>query len=259
MSTEVEVNNVIDIQNKIDDMLNLQQDLNDYTNGLGWEAGSNKYGKTINWFRCINLEVAEAIESTPWKHWKAVNGIVDWDNMHIELVDVMHFLLSQLLVEYTKYEANKINIINSSISTLDIVNSINKYNQVVDKDVTQLLKQLERLQLFSLLNDVETRNDIGMIDTQDDKILGYMIRIFFEACMYANLSFDELHSMYIMKATLNKFRQDNGYANGTYVKLWDGKEDNIVCKDLWNRLSAENKNSQNLYSSLSAIYATLDI
>jgi hypothetical protein len=86
-----------------------------------------------------------------------------------------------------------------------------------------------------------------------------MVKEFFKTCKYANLSFDELHSMYIMKATLNKFRQDNGYAAGTYVKIWDGKEDNVICKDLWNMLSSENKSSQSLYSSLSVMYATLDM
>ena len=54
MSTEVEVNNVVDIQNKIDDMLKLQQDLNDYTNGIGWERGINKHNKKIDsiWSFC---------------------------------------------------------------------------------------------------------------------------------------------------------------------------------------------------------------
>ena len=36
------------------------------------------------------------------------------------------------------------------------------------------------------------------------------------------------YSIYLAKNTLNKFRSDNGYADGTYSKIWDGVEDNIV-------------------------------
>jgi hypothetical protein len=27
---------------------------------------------------------------------------------------------------------------------------------------------------------------------------------------------------------LNTFRQQNGYKNGTYIKLWNGVEDNVI-------------------------------
>ena len=36
-----------EIQNHIEDMLNLQQKLNDHTNGIGWEKGINKYNNKI--------------------------------------------------------------------------------------------------------------------------------------------------------------------------------------------------------------------
>ncbi|HFS82753.1 MAG TPA: dUTPase, partial [Epsilonproteobacteria bacterium] len=48
--------------NKISQMLTLQQELNDATNGKGWEKGITKNGKLIDWKRCIYLECAELIE-----------------------------------------------------------------------------------------------------------------------------------------------------------------------------------------------------
>ena len=51
-------------------MLEMQQTLNDETNGEGWESGYNKYGKIISWKRCIYMECAELIDSFAWKHWK---------------------------------------------------------------------------------------------------------------------------------------------------------------------------------------------
>jgi hypothetical protein len=51
--------------NKIRQMLTLQQQLNDATNGEGWEGGTTKNGKVIDWKRASYLECAELIESYP--------------------------------------------------------------------------------------------------------------------------------------------------------------------------------------------------
>ena len=37
-----------------------------------------------------------------------------------------------------------------------------------------------------------------------------------------------LDNAVIGKNCLNKFRQDNGYKEGTYIKEWNGREDNVV-------------------------------
>jgi hypothetical protein len=40
----------------------LQQKLNDATNGLIWTEGATKEGRQISWLRCIYMEAAEAID-----------------------------------------------------------------------------------------------------------------------------------------------------------------------------------------------------
>ena len=85
--------------NKILEMLNLQQALNDATNGEDWENGLTKNGKIIDWKRCIYMESAELIDSFAWKHWKAINKAPDWDNIKVETIDIWHFALSLLLQE----------------------------------------------------------------------------------------------------------------------------------------------------------------
>lgn len=56
---------------------------------------------------------------------------------------------------------------------------------------------------------------------------------FFELAYMSKLNLQDLYRLYIGKNILNQFRQDNGYKEGTYVKVWDGKEDNIVVPELW--------------------------
>jgi len=86
--------------NKIQTMLTLQQQLNDATNGTGWENGLTKNGKQIDWRRCIYLEAAELIESYPWKHWKNIDASADYENIKIEAVDIWHFVMSEALRLY---------------------------------------------------------------------------------------------------------------------------------------------------------------
>ncbi len=82
------------------EMLRLQQSLNDSTNGEGWEYGVTKGGKVIDWNRCIYMEVAELVNSYPWKHWKGVDAQPDYENIKIEIVDIWHFVMSEALRVY---------------------------------------------------------------------------------------------------------------------------------------------------------------
>ncbi len=104
--------------NKITQMLNLQQELNDATNGGDWENGITKNGKLINWKRCAYLECAELIESYPWKHWKNINSSPDYNNIKIEAVDIWHFIMSQALTEYKLNNLGDINTLTTNIETI---------------------------------------------------------------------------------------------------------------------------------------------
>ena len=41
-----------------------------------------------------------------------------------------------------------------------------------------------------------------------------------------DLSFEDLYRHYIGKNVLNFFRQDHGYKEGSYIKIWEEREDN---------------------------------
>jgi hypothetical protein len=44
---------------------------------------------------------------------------------------------------------------------------------------------------------------------------------------FRNFDIQKIFEKYMNKNTLNKFRQDHGYKEGTYQKTWGGKEDNV--------------------------------
>lgn len=47
---------------------------------------------------------------------------------------------------------------------------------------------------------------------------------FFHLCLRLDVDYKTLYSVYVAKATLNTFRQDKGYKEGTYIKKWTMKD-----------------------------------
>ena len=217
---------------KLEEMFLLQKKLNDSTNGKNWELGLNKFGKEINWLRCIHMEVAELIESTPWKHWKNINSAPDMNNIHVELVDIWHFLMSYILQETNVPKA------------VSLVNTHCIYEAAQSIDVNLIIKESEKLSYIALA--IETKNMPSFNGIER------FIEQFFRACKSAGLSLSWLQKLYIGKNCLNQFRQDNGYKEGTYKKVWNGSEDNVVMVELLKTI--EDVSFDELYEQLKLKY-----
>jgi len=221
--------------NKILQMLELQQELNDATNGLGWEDGSTKNGKIIDWKRCAFLECAELIESYPWKHWKNIAASADMENIRIEAVDIWHFILSQALTEYKVENKGSIEDLAKQIEALDNFEKFTKSATSTDTDYYAQIIIVEDLIKSLFVND-------------STEIL---MQKFIEVAMQSDLNLDSLYTLYIGKNILNRFRQDYGYKEGTYIKIWQGKEDNVVMQKI---LEEGDISPKSLYEALVNAY-----
>jgi len=71
-----------------------------------------------------------------------------------------------------------------------------------------------------------------------------------------DMSFDELYEIYVGKNVLNMFRQDNGYKEGTYNKVWSGREDNEHLADIMKQLNGDSLTfKDDVYAALLQKYA----
>ena len=71
----------------------------------------------------------------------------------------------------------------------------------------------------------------------------------------ADMSFDELFRLYIGKNVLNFFRQNHGYKDGSYIKIWNGREDNEYLAEILASLSPDEEGfADRVYAQLQAIY-----
>ena len=72
------------------------------------------------------------------------------------------------------------------------------------------------------------------------------------------MTFDEVLTGYIGKNVLNFFRHDNGYKEGTYQKLWSGREDNEHLVDILGGIdSGSGTFRADVYAGLKETYESL--
>jgi hypothetical protein len=70
-----------------------------------------------------------------------------------------------------------------------------------------------------------------------------------------DMDFDLLYRMYVGKNVLNFFRQDHGYKEGSYTKVWQGREDNEHLAELLSQLDSESASFKDeVYQGLQARY-----
>jgi dimeric dUTPase (all-alpha-NTP-PPase superfamily) len=216
---------------KIETMYRLQNKLNCDTNGDTWvESGVTKEGRVINWLRCIYMESAEAIDSMNWKHWKDIHAADDIANLKVELVDIWHFIMSEHIVKSGLEKA-----IEEAASYIEKV-ALQSDTQYQDRDKLFFLEQLMR-----------------------DAINGTLpYEPFLQAVRdVEDFTMEDVYKLYIGKNCLNQFRQNHGYKDGSYLKVWNGKEDNVYMQKLLEENS--NLDFDKLYAELETIYKTLNV
>ena len=185
-------------KNQAATMLTLQSSMNAKVDP-NWVTARYPY------LRAVAIEGAEAIEHHGWKWWKKQDK--DLAQLQMELVDIWHFILSEILLRNGQSQAAPLN---------HLLNALKKANnqQYIEFDnATYILKKLDLITKLELLIAISIARRIELA--------------VFESIMHdCELSWTELFSQYVGKNVLNMFRQDNGYKNGTYQKIWAGREDN---------------------------------
>ena len=171
-------------------------------------------GVVINYYDAMLDEASELFRSAvPFKWWTKNEG-ADLDNSLIELVDILHFLVSQGLVDAFADDApNRNQVVAAQL--------VDEYNASVwidpANDKTVALRSAVRGLIESIL---EGEYHSVMLN------MWYCVRLI-------GVQPEAFANMYFAKAELNGFRKQHGYKEGTYIKEWlndegEVKEDNAV-------------------------------
>ena len=102
--------------------------------------------------------------------------------------------------------------------------------------------------IYEIINDVEMliNKCSGFEYTLFD-----LLKIYFTMSLKCGVNLSSLYECYIGKNVLNRFRQDHGYKEGAYKKVWNGKEDNAVMNEI---LARGLKSVDEIYAALEAEY-----
>lgn len=214
---------------QIAQMLGMQNELNSATSGPDWKLANQ------DWDSAIIDETAELLRSANYKWWK--HEPIDVSNIKTELVDIWHFMLSKFLNDH-RFDLRTImtNYVPMIFSQMNLF-TINEKpeDQVNPKEVIHFVKVLLKRTLI---------NEEAPLLVQS-----------FAVCMQSvGMTFEELVRRYLIKSALNSLRQEHGYKQGTYIKMWTPeKEDNYIALDLI--LNAEEVTSyENVYTILETHY-----
>ena len=193
-------------------MLELQNAMNTRVHSEWREQG-------FEWYRAIWIESAELMDHYGWKWWKHQKP--DVEQVKLELIDIVHFGLSILLVNKTSIES-------------------------VAEQLSDALKVDE---VYDFKNSLEAFT----AHTLNEK--DFSVSLFVRLLKGMEMTFEDLYSGYVSKNVLNFFRQDHGYQEGTYKKIWDGREDNEHLVELVAELDVSDAQfSAKLYQSLKTRY-----
>lgn len=211
------------LENQARLMLTLQSRMNAKVDPLWVE-------KRFPYLRAVVIEAAEAIEHHGWKWWKKQD--CDLPQLQMEIIDIWHFLLSEILLQHEDDHS-------AASAALLQATSASKHSASLEFDSqTYRFKELSLIAKLELLIGLSTarRVDIALFKTV------------MEDC---GLNWESLFKQYVSKNVLNFFRQDQGYKEGTYHKLWQGREDNEHLVELMESLDTASPDyPELLYSGL---------
>lgn len=179
-----------------------------------WAEQSHEY------YRAVWVECAELLDHFGWKWWK--RHAVDRDQVVLEVVDIWHFGLSELI----------------RAGELDMALARRLQTSLADPSRSDFRLAVEELARSSLSSR------------------GFDIEAFAGVMRALPLTFDELFEIYVAKNVLNVFRQNNGYGTGEYRKVWDGREDNEHLSELVGMLDTGAESfPEDLAAALASRYA----
>ena len=161
--------------------------------------------QNFEWYRAAWIECGELMDHVGYKWWKKQTA--DMEQVRLEVVDIWHFGLSALFDSETDLEQLAEQIV------ADFTSAETPAREG-ESTVAQIHEATEALAQHALASKA------------------FSVPLFAALMRACGLSAEGLYRHYVGKNVLNFFRQDHGYQDGTYVKEWQGREDNEHLSEL---------------------------
>lgn len=192
--------------------------------------------RNLAWHRAIYIEAGEYLDHLgTWKWWK--KGSPDLAQARMELIDIWHFGISWYM-DHLRLDTQE------------------EVSGVLSRQFSYFMAHAEAdLSRLEITPDVHHE----FVDALVKNAGGgeFSISAFTSLMVCCGLSFEDLYRGYVGKNMLNRFRQNNGYKAGTYVKVWADKEDNVHLDEILQSLPLDEQLPHAVYSALRQRYTDL--
>ena len=200
------------LKKKVANIIDLQSSFNTQVNPQ-WVQ------KEYQWSTAILVEATELITSLKWKWWKQEQD--DIANAKMEVVDILHFIISDCLTTLNDTPSGRKQLTNFLVDHLDCYTG----NAVYDDFECGSAQYIELVKHF-IGYYMSVRGYGSSVETYSPSALIRAYCNFLVKPLFSDT--EELLNLYFAKNVLNKLRQAHGYRTGTYIKMWGDKEDNAV-------------------------------
>lgn len=224
------------VASRIKTMLEIQSELNKKVHPE-WEKQNYPYPDAIF------TEATEAFNHLNWEWWKQLKRVINWDQVKMEVVDIGHFLFSEVVCNQLEDKF------------IHIAGEVEKENWKRTEPDVKVVRETLKAFIASVI----------MYDNGEDEAYSSFY-LFFYLIEFLNMNLDDFYKLYVGKVCLNEVRWANGYKKGIYygngvyekdhyVKVWDGKEDNEWLSEKIEQLDIDSPTfKQDLSSALNEKY-----
>lgn len=193
----------------------------DLQNRMNSKVNSDWMSQGNAWYRAAWIECGELIDHYGYKWWKKQQA--DLGQVQLEVVDIWHFGMSALFRD----------------------------GIAIDALADEIIEALA----------VHSPTGLGVLEATEAlaehclRTKGFSVPLFWDLMTAAELGFDDLYKQYVGKNVLNFFRQDHGYKDGSYIKIWQGEEDNVHLVDILAKADVQSSQfADEVYQGLAARY-----
>ena len=167
----------------------------------------------LAWHRAIYIEAGELLDHMgTWKWWK--KGTPDVPQAVMELVDIWHFGLSWYIGRFGQ-----------TVGSESLVQGITVRVRAAAETYNWNAAPSDKYRMEKVDDLVAAAGDQRFATEPFVHLMASM-----------GMDFSTLFVRYVGKNALNRFRQANGYKQGTYIKEWEGREDNVHLDEILHML-----------------------
>lgn len=185
-----------------------------------------------NYATAVFVEAAECMNHLGWEWWKKPE--LNLEQARMEVVDMLHFAMCGLLLEPMP-PSIMYGMLEQGVQNMEPA----QYDELEQWDTFTFVKEAA---LCTCVNNFP-----------------FSIYLIYRAAQSLGMTSDHLFTAYVGKNMLNRFRKANGYKEGTYVKIWNGREDNEFLTEIITTTDPEAADYEaQITARLQATYDSID-